>query len=208
MKILCESCGPLGANLYLIYNDQGQALLIDPSDAVLAEKKLKSLSLSLSGILFTHAHFDHVAPIAEFKAFTDAPLFIHREDAPLLQNAQNNASFLMGLSLDLGVCDYLFEDNEELILDSFRVRILHTPGHTPGSSCFLVENFLFTGDTLFASDIGRCDLFGGDSAAMQKSLQRLSLLDETLLIYPGHGPCTSLKREKTYNLYLNKPFVI
>ncbi len=233
MKLLCDACGPLSANMYLLYDEQGRALLIDPSDAELAAHRVASLALSLQAVLFTHAHFDHMAPLAVLREkLSDPPFFLHRCDWPLLIDPIKNASAFIGNPKALGKEDDLSacsgmaagpssgRRNEtncgeywqngrinplpegSLFLNGFTVECLHTPGHTPGSASFITDGFLFSGDTLFASGIGRCDLYGGNERDMLESLRKLAALPDRLTVYPGHGPSALLSHEKNHNPYL------
>lgn len=220
-EIVCEACGPLSTNMYLLIRDNRQTLLIDPSDAALARAKLSENSLTAAAVLLTHGHFDHTAPIEELRSLPGTPpVFLHRLDLPLLDDPQKNASALMGCprsfsfsksldctsghscsnKLDLSITP--IDEDGALPITDFSVTALHTPGHTPGSLSYLIEGCLFSGDTLFASGIGRCDLYGGDSRAMQASLKKLAALADSIPVYPGHGPATKMAFEKRYNPYL------
>ncbi len=215
IKVVCEACGPLSANMYLLIREDKQALLIDPSDAALARAMLEESSLTAAAVLLTHGHFDHTAPIEELRRLPgNPPVFLHRLDLPLLDDPQKNASALVGCPRRLG-CSSSSDCSNVLGLEitpidadgilpiaGFSVMALHTPGHTPGSVSYLTEGCLFSGDTLFASGIGRCDLYGGDPRAMQASLQKLAALDDSLPVYPGHGSATKMAFEKRYNPYL------
>jgi glyoxylase-like metal-dependent hydrolase (beta-lactamase superfamily II) len=166
--------GPLANYNYLLGDrDTGAAVIIDPSDEVAPLlEELKKNQLKLSAVLLTHGHYDHVGGAADLAAEHDIPVYLSEHEAPFHTPRCKNLTRT--------------KDGEKIKVGSLVVECLHTPGHTPGCQCFLVEGNLFTGDTLFIDAIGRIDLPGGNARAMVKSLQRIKLLPDDTVIWPGH----------------------
>ena len=178
---------------YLLVNS-GEAALIDagvPSGLVLealAEEKAK-----LKYILLTHGHFDHTASADKLREVTEAKLFVHTDDAEMLADPQKSAlALFFGRYDTLSPCDGTLEDGDSISLGGEEIKVIHTPGHSKGSVCYLAGDKLFTGDTLFNGGYGRFDLYGGDFKALTSSLKKLGKLDPHLEIYPGHGDGTTL----------------
>lgn len=206
MKILGFTIGPLETNAYLVVDEESrQALLIDPGlesegiyDVILEE------GLELNAIVNTHGHFDHVCGNAFFKAKTGAPVLVHQDDAPMLQQAAQQALAFGFQVSSPPPPDRLLTERDEVTVGGSRMQVLHTPGHTPGGICLYGEGLVFVGDTLFAGSIGRTDLVGGAFDVLLASIRRelLSLPDETA-VYPGHGPPTTIGEERAHNPFLS-----
>lgn len=189
-----------------------QTILIDPTAA---SRWMKPELPAISLILATHGHIDHIYRADEWRAKSGAELAIHPADSSCLTDPAKNLSVLMGRARVYRTAERSLADGQVLELDEHhQVEVLHTPGHTAGSCCFLLSErgkatALFSGDTLFAGSVGRTDL-GGDQVILDRSLQRLvSLADrlniierEDLTVYPGHGEATGLCREIRTNPYL------
>jgi glyoxylase-like metal-dependent hydrolase (beta-lactamase superfamily II) len=206
----------LGANetncYIVVYDSAGEktprCALIDPGDeAAVIIAQLGKMSLRPSHILLTHGHFDHIAALGEVHtAYPEAPIAIHRGDAPYLGP---NCLRLHGRTLGVAKEDDAFIElqlgsvpspNLELV-DGDRVgpfKVLSVPGHTPGSAAFLLEeqNIMFSGDTLFKGTCGRVDLPGGNRRAIEESLQRLLAMDGAIQVLPGHGDSTTIAAER------------
>ena len=178
MIVSALTVGDIETNCYIVYNEETkEAVVIDPSDdAALVEARIAALGLELRAILLTHGHFDHGGDVKRLLAKRAVPVYCHPADRKL-------PSWLThGLRADEELAD-----GQVLDFDGLRFTVLHTPGHTPGSVCFLCGDMLFAGDTLFAGSCGRTDLPGGSWKDMAGSLRRLAGLDGDFTVYPGHG---------------------
>lgn len=187
---------PYASNCWLLTAGDGHAAVIDPSaSAAVIRRAVREAFPDGDGcpdaVLLTHGHFDHIASADALRqAHPGVPVCVHTDDAVMLTDGTRNASALfLGKEDVYAPADRLLTDGEIIRIGQETLRVLHTPGHSPGSVCYLDESagVLFTGDTLFAFGIGRCDLWGGDSAAMRRSLRRLGELPRSLRICPGHG---------------------
>ncbi len=196
--------GPLQVNSYLAgCEETREGIIIDPGgDAPAILSQIQALGLNIAYIVNTHGHIDHVAANRAIKEATGASIAIHRHDAPWLTSPQG------GLALVLGVtpgppADILLEEGGEVRFGNISLKVLHTPGHTSGGISLLGKGVIFTGDALFNMGIGRTDLPGGDFKTLIESIKtKLFTLPEETVVYPGHGPATTIGREKRAN-----PFV-
>ncbi len=197
MKILTVCPESFAANTYILCSGN-KAFVIDPAVSVSAvERMLERENVTLEGILLTHGHFDHTVAADTLRKRFSVPLMMHEKDAPMMTNGKINGFFdFYGKESTHTPAEHLLSGGEKLRLGNEELEIISTPGHSPGSICFLCpcENgfFLVTGDTLFSDSIGRCDLWGGDNELMRCSLSLLSQLDGRMLIYPGHGPAANI----------------
>lgn len=195
--------GMLESNCYIL-GANGEAAVIDPgADVREISKVLEEQRLTLKYIILTHAHIDHILNVDELKEACGSQVVIHKEDAPLLANPILNGSLLFGSNKVFQNADLELKDLDTLMLGNSQFLFLHTPGHTPGGMCIRIDNSLFTGDTLFRRSIGRTDLGAGNPQTLTKSLRRLITLEDTLQIYPGHGPSSTIAYEKHHNPYLS-----
>ena len=196
---------PLGAyqtNCYIVFEEQSKTCaVIDPGfePAVILDT-VRALGLRVEAILLTHGHFDHVGAVESIVKATGCKLWMAQSDYTQFQNPQNDFYYPIH---DCSFTEVWFcQDQDEISAGGLTFSVLATPGHTYGSVCYLCENALFSGDTLFAGSCGRTDLPGGDWAAIKQSLERLSELEEDFTVFPGHGPATTLAEEKKHNPYM------
>ena len=193
LKIHTLTLGLYQTNTYIIHEASSKSCcVIDPGyEAATILDKLEDLGLTLDAILLTHGHFDHVGAVKDLAADTDCRVFLCAEDALLPPMFTGGKLYYTDT----------YAEGSILNIAGLYIHVLHTPGHTPGSVCLLVEDTLFSGDTLFAGSCGRTDI-GGDWAAIQKSLKRLASMDADFRVFPGHGESTTLAAEKRYNPYM------
>ncbi len=195
--------GPLEVNCYIIADgDSKEAIIIDPGDEPerifdIAKEK----GLIIKKILYTHTHFDHVGAMPELKEATGAELLMHRQETPVYEAAKDMAAF-WGFQVDnLPKPDTLLSEDDSIKIGNLTFNVLHTPGHSPGGICLYGEGIVITGDTLFADSVGRTDLKGGDLSKLKSSFKRLMSLPEDTRVLPGHGPETTIGKEKRDNLF-------
>ncbi|MGB9728832.1 MAG: MBL fold metallo-hydrolase [Thermoprotei archaeon] len=215
LKVKTFVIGPLNTNCYVVYEDR-EAIIIDVGgDPTPIINFLDSKSIRPKLILATHGHFDHVLGVNILKKKYSIPFMIHSKDVNILKNIKEvvkNLIEMYGVKNVLGTLDYVenlepdstFKEEFIISVENISLKILETPGHTLGSSCFLGHDVLFSGDTLFKGSIGRMD-FGGDDKLMKISLRKLKELPDNLIVYPGHGPVTTLGYEKITNPFLINP---
>ena len=185
--------GAYQANNYLITDEEsGESVLIDCSDKIPEIDE----SVNLKYILLTHGHFDHVLGVNHY----DAPVLIHKKD--VLQLKSTNAVLLM-YGLPTGETprhDGFVKDGDELFIGNTKIKVIHTPGHTKGCVCYLIDGKLFSGDTLFLETVGRTDLPGGNFKKLENSVKNILFqLDDSTVVYPGHGAETTIGHEKLHN---------
>lgn len=207
MNVLTLSLGPLGTNCHLAWSDTSdEGLLVDCAgdpEAIHAEIERRGLEELL--VVFTHGHIDHIDALAGLLHYTKAQVAVHASDAAYLSDPMASGATLFGFPQQAITPDVVLREGNTVSVASGGVSlsVVHTPGHTPGSICLVGEGALFSGDTLFAGGIGRTDLPGGDMTAMEASLARLMELPDDLVVYPGHGPNTTLGEERRNNPWLN-----
>ena len=200
--------GPLACNCYVVGDPATkEAIVIDPGgDANALIEGLAELQLRVVAIVATHAHFDHLIAAEAVRAHTGAPFYMHPSDRPLLDWFQESA--LMFLGMETGPppeVDTSAAEGDVLRAGSVELSVLHTPGHSPGSISLVHERAVFSGDTLFAGSVGRTDLPGGDTRTLVDAVkQKLFGLDLALPVYPGHGPATTLERERATNPFVGE----
>lgn len=205
MKVLSRPMGMVQANCYLIVSAQNRAAIVDPGgDAAALCAWMQAEQVTPAMVLLTHAHFDHVAGLWDLLAQYDIPVYLHAQDEEMIREPRKLLCSMLQLyfTYQSDTPMQLVQDGDRFVLDELQFSVLHTPGHSKGSSCYLVENELFSGDTLFAGDVGRTDLYGGSFKVLEQSLQKIANLPQDYRIHPGHGPSSTLGYEKMNNMYL------
>ncbi len=198
MDIKILSCPPLGANAYIV-SDATSTIVIDPGGA--AEEIWERAEKHIDAILLTHGHFDHAGGAAHLKALSGAPLYVHEKDSAMLCGPRESHAARFGFPFEACTPDVLFTDNQHFTWGSLSVRVLATPGHTEGSSCFLIGDCLFSGDTLFCGTVG---IFERENKIkMQTSLKRLRNLPPHTRVYPGHEGASTIEAEMAHNPFMN-----
>lgn len=198
--------GPLQCNCYVVGDPETRkAIVIDPGgDAASLLDDLVRLGVQITAIVATHAHFDHIVAAEKVRAATGAPFHLHQDDKPLLDWFRESGHLFLGI--DLGPppeVDTTPQEGDELTAGSVALKVLHTPGHSPGSISLVAGDLVFSGDTLFAGSIGRSDLPGGDGRMLLEQIRvKLLGLDDDVKVYPGHGPPTTIERERSFNPFL------
>ncbi|HVP37094.1 MAG TPA: MBL fold metallo-hydrolase [Terriglobales bacterium] len=198
--------GELETNCYIL-GDEGskEGLVIDPGgDFKIIEKAIKELNLNIKYIVLTHGHSDHIQVLAELKKHTGAQILIHAEDAEMLPHPEKNLSVFSYNPFSAPGADKLLKDNDKIKVGQIELEVLHTPGHTEGSISLWTDKLIFSGDLIFYGSVGRTDLPGGSNQKLFRSIQDkiLDKPDDTV-IYPGHGPATTVGEERRNNPFLN-----
>lgn len=194
--------GYLETNCYIFADlDSKEAALIDPGSnggGIISE--VEKYGLNIKRIINTHGHGDHISSNGKFKA----PIYIHKLDADFLGNAKLNLSASFGLAIKSPSANHLLEDGDIIKIGGFELKVLHTPGHTPGSISLLSDGVVFSGDTLFMGGIGRTDfVYGSEEKLINSIKEKLFVLDEETVVYPGHGPSSTIGKEKRENPFVN-----
>ena len=193
-------------NCYVVKDGQGNALIIDPGeDAELISNAIDSQKLKVLAILNTHAHFDHVAGVEALKVKYAVPFYLHGGDAKLLTQANFYRMIFEGKSvIQIPKIDHDLIDQPLLTFGKMEVKVIPGAGHTAGGVSFLIDDYLFSGDMILGSRVGRTDLPGGNKEALKASLQKLLALSETTTICPGHGKPQTLGEVKKINSELSQ----
>jgi hydroxyacylglutathione hydrolase len=200
MEIKTFTSGAFQVNSYLLVIEK-EAIIIDPFESKEILKEIRDIKLKY--ILLTHGHIDHILAVNEIKEKTNAKIAIHKDDLNLLNNENENMSISFNVKLKKITPDIILEDNQILQIKNKELKIIHTPGHTQGSISILIDNNLFSGDTLFEDSIGRTDLPTGSLEQEINSIKtKLLTLPENTILYPGHGEKTTIKQEKENNPFL------
>ena len=206
MKINQYVVGAVQTNCYFIINeDTKEVLIVDPGDAAkqLAQK-VKDDGLTPVAILLTHGHFDHAGGAKALAEEFGIKIYAHEKEKRTLEDPEYNVSWMVGSS-EVYSADEFLKDEQELDLAGFHIRVLYTPGHTEGGSCyyFPYDNVLFSGDTLFCMSVGRTDFKGGSMSEIVRSIkEKIMVLPEDTTVYPGHNDVTTIENERMYNPYL------
>ena len=202
MRVIPIGVQSFGANTYAIIAN-GHAFAVDPTVSVGSIlSAVSSEGAVLDGILLTHGHYDHLISLDTLRDAAQVPAYIHASDAELLTNGKLNAFYaFFGKERTWRAPDGLLSDGDELKLGGEIIKVIHTPGHTQGSVCYLCGDTLISGDTLFADNVGRCDLYGGCEEQLIESLDKLRGLDGKLKLYAGHGPDSTLGEALSHTFF-------
>lgn len=202
MKIKLFETGLLGTNSYILTDTSASACaLIDPGEQSPAiEKYVEKNELTVESIILTHGHGDHIGGVLFYKEKYGATVYAHEAERPLLLDARLNFSkevLRREVVLD---ADVYVKNGDEIMVGGIAVKVIHTPGHTPGGICLWAQDILISGDTLFSESVGRTDFPYGDTQALLSAIkQRLFVLPEEVKVYPGHMGMTNIGHEKRYN---------
>jgi hydroxyacylglutathione hydrolase len=202
MIVRAMPLGPVQANCYIVGCDATKkAVIIDPGDdAPRIIKAAEDLELEVIGILLTHAHFDHMGAAAEVSEALGLPVALHSEDQPLLDSG--GGATLFGFATPPIPTQIVhLSEGQEIVVGDLTLQVMFTPGHAPGHISFheVAEKALFDGDVIFAGSIGRTDIPGADYDDMMHSVEALLALPDETMLYPGHGPVTTIGRERESN---------
>ena len=205
MEVFHVTVGPFQERTYVLSDPETQtAYVIDPggwNERVLSY--LKKNELHVEAVLSTHGHIDHVAGAYDLCEATQAPYRLSRKDEFLLEDLDRIAAYFSFPNVTKPVVQDSLTERDTLWLGKRKISVIETPGHTPGGVCFLIEDQIFVGDTLFNGSIGRTDLPGGSHEQLIDSIQnKLMALDAETIVHCGHGPDTTIGREKKHNLFL------
>lgn len=201
-----RTVGPFQENSYLVVDPaSSRAVLVDPGDE--GERLVQLVEASgatLEAIWLTHAHLDHVGGVAAVKRRWDVPVHLHPADLPLYDRVADQAAYY-GIPYEAPASrpERTLAEGDTVSVGTLRFDVLHVPGHAPGHVAFVGHGVMLGGDLLFAGSIGRTDLPLSDGAAMQRSLERAAGLPEETVVYPGHGPATTIGAEKRANPFLS-----
>jgi hydroxyacylglutathione hydrolase len=202
--------GALETNCYILGDEKTkQAVVIDPGgDFEIIEDHLRKLKLKVQYIILTHGHVDHIGALAKLKKATGAEILIHSKDSAMLYDPNQNLSFFSGDRIIATKADKTLEEGDIIQCGGIKLQVLHTPGHTPGGISLLTDKMIFTGDTLFCGSIGRTDFPGSSYQKLIKSIKdKLLSKDDDFVIYPGHGPSSTIGEERRNNPFLIGDFL-
>ncbi len=188
MEIKNFITGSLNTNTYVLEGEEG-SLVIDPGVFVETDKIPKY-------VINTHGHFDHIKGNKKYKDKYQSKICIHLYDNEFLISPEKNGSILFGENISSPEGDIFLKDGDIFIFEDEEFKIIHTPGHTPGSICILYKDYIFTGDTIMMFGIGRTDFYGGSEELIEKSIRKILSIDDNLIVLPGHGPKGRLKEIK------------
>ncbi len=206
VKIYPLVVGRLQTNCYILQSGK-EAIVIDAGDeADRIRRFLTDMGTKPKMIIATHTHFDHVLGVQGLRAETSAPFLIHKDDLPMLESMQTRVQQIMGFKVPPPPkVDSYLKEGDQLTLGDETIRVIHTPGHSPGSISLAGKSYVFTGDALFNKSIGRTDLPGGDYETLIRSIKKkLFELSDNTIVYPGHGPETTIGDEKLANPFVGR----
>ena len=202
IKIKQFIAGQLENNMYLVMDeDTKKAVLIDATELIPEiPDTVKQLGADVQYILLTHGHFDHIMGLNDLKKELNAEAMICKDDLVISDNINEFTRLFNWPDSIPPVYEKYIKDGDIIPVGNMNIKVIHTPGHTEGGVCYLVEDNLFSGDTLFRGSVGRTDLFGGNFSKLSDSIKnKLFKLDNDIKVFPGHGPMTTIGYEKQYN---------
>ena len=206
LKIINLVLGDFSVNCYIVYNEEsGVCAVIDPGEEFeVLDKALEEKTLVPEAIILTHAHFDHIGAVKQLREKYNSPIYINADETEILADGDKNLSTrFCDEAIEISDPEYLVRDGDCFTVAGLDFEVLHTPGHTKGCTVYKCGDTLFTGDTLFAGTCGRCDVWSSDVSKMRESLERLCTIPESFNVLAGHGPATTLDRErKSYKLFI------
>lgn len=210
MNIIVMPVGMLGTNCYLLSSKDGSCAVIDPgAQPQKIIDKIEEQKLGVKYVLLTHGHHDHIGGVKKLlEQYPEARLCVGKNDLELLSDPAKSMAFTRHDNADDFIIQnaQTLEENAELKLGELKIRVIETPGHTRGGVCYICRDALFSGDTLFYEDCGRCDLYGGSYDVMLKSLRKLADLEDDYTVYPGHGESTTMQHERKHNRYIAESY--
>lgn len=205
MKILAMEVGYIATNCYIVINEETHhGVIVDPGgDAGRIMEAVNKEGVTVDAIFLTHGHGDHIMALGEVKERTGAPVYISKEDEPMLSDPNRSLAAFIGGRYVPACADKYFADGDEVEAAGMKFKVLATPGHTPGGVCLMTGDVVFCGDTVFAESIGRTDFPGGSYKQLLASIKSkiLPLADDVKLL-PGHGPATTVGWERRRNPFL------
>lgn len=194
--------GPLYVNTYLVYdNERKNAFIVDPGGVSPAlDSFIEMNKLKVDFIILTHGHGDHIGGVEAYRNKFNAPVYAHKDEKEMLTSPEYNSSRGMFGKPIAFMADKWLNDGDEIPFGDTKLKIIHTPGHSPGGICILVDKWLFSGDTLFAGSVGRTDFPLCSTNSLFESIrEKLFVLDDDVEVYPGHEGSSTIGREKRYN---------
>lgn len=204
-KIMKLVVGELQENCFILFDENKDAFVVDPGGS--SENIIEAIdknSLNIKYILLTHGHFDHVGAVAALVKKYKAPVYMSKDDRAFLESPKEVRASAFGMQIEAADVDVFVKERDEIPFSEGTIKVIETPGHTLGSVCYLFENYLFAGDTLFNGSIGRTDFPESDHSLMIESLKKLKKLDDEIYVLSGHGPESQISYEKMTNPYLRQ----
>lgn len=204
-KIMKLVVGELQENCFILFDENKDAFVVDPGGS--SENIIEAIdknSLNIKYILLTHGHFDHVGAVAALVKKYKVPVYMSKEDRAFLESPKEVRASSFGMQIEAAEVDVFVKEGDEIPFSEDTIKVIETPGHTLGSVCYLFENYLFAGDTLFNGSIGRTDFPESDHSLMVESLKKLKKLDDEIYVLSGHGPESQISYEKMANPYLRQ----
>lgn len=208
-KIMKLVVGELQENCFILFDENKDAFVVDPGGS--SENLIEAIDkneLNIKYILLTHGHFDHVGAVAALVKKYKAPVYMSKDDRAFLESPKEVRASSFGMQIEAADVDVFVKEGDEIPFSEGTIKVIETPGHTLGSVCYLFENYLFAGDTLFNGSIGRTDFPESDHSLMIESLKKLKKLDDEIYVLSGHGPESQISYEKMTNPYLRQLWLI